>query len=193
MKFRAFWQNIKLPMRELSLNVMDVAQNSVVAGATLITIAVEEQGDHLQIAIRDNGKGMTPEQVESVTDPFFTTRTTRKVGLGVPLFKMQAEMTGGTFSITSTEGEGTDVVASFCLSHVDMIPIGDMESTILLLITCNPDTDFVYHRSLGAQSFTLDTRELRSVLGEDVPLNLPDVTVWIKSFLEENLQAIQGG
>jgi hypothetical protein len=172
---------------------MDVAQNSIAAGATLITIEVEEQGDQLRIAIRDNGKGMTPEQVQRVTDPFFTTRTTRKVGLGVPLFKMQAEMTGGAFSITSAEGEGTDVVATFQMSHVDMIPIGDMESTVLLLITCNPDTDFVYRRGRGAQSFTLDTRELRSVLGEDVPLNLPDVTVWIKSFLEENLEAIQGG
>lgn len=180
-------------MRELSLNVMDVAQNSVVAGATLTTIRVVEQGSHLQIEIRDNGKGMTEEQVEKVVDPFFTTRTTRKVGLGIPLFKMQAEMTGGGLTITSKPGEGTDVVATFDMSHVDMIPIGDMESTILLLITCNPDSDFVYYRSHDDLSFTLDTRELREVLGEDVPLNTPDVTAWIKEFLQENLDSIQGG
>lgn len=180
-------------MRELSLNVMDVAQNSVVAGATLTEIRVIEQGIHLQIEIRDNGKGMTEEQVQNVVDPFFTTRTTRKVGLGVPLFKMQAEMTGGGLTITSKPGEGTDVVATFDMSHVDMIPIGDMESTILLLITCNPDSDFVYYRSRDDRSFTLDTRELREVLGGDVPLNSPDVTVWIKEFLQENLDSIQGG
>lgn len=172
---------------------MDVAQNSVVAGATLITIRVIEQGDHLEIAIKDNGRGMTEEQVRNVVDPFYTTRTTRKVGLGVPLFKMQAEMTGGGLTVTSKEGEGTDVVATFDTSHVDMIPIGDMESTILLLITCNPDLDFVYYRSRDDQSFTLDTRELRAVLGDDVPLNAPDVTVWIKAFLQENLDSIQGG
>ena len=180
-------------MRELSLNVMDVAQNSVVAGATLTEISVVEQGAHLQIEIRANGKGMTEEQVQNVVDPFFTTRTTRKVGLGVPLFKMQAEMTGGGLTITSKPGEGTDVVATFDMSHVDMIPIGDMESTILLLITCNPDSDFVYYRSRDDRSFTLDTRELREVLGGDVPLNRPDVTVWIKEFLQENLDSIQGG
>lgn len=179
-------------MRELSLNVLDVAQNSVVAGATLTIIRVIEQGNHLQVEIRDNGKGMTEEQVKNVIDPFFTTRTTRKVGLGVPLFKMQAEMTGGGLTITSKPGEGTDIVATFDMSHVDMLPIGDMESTVLLLITCNPDSDFVYYRSHDNQSFTLDTRELREVLG-DVPLNSPDVTVWIKEFLQENLDSIQGG
>ena len=180
-------------MRELSLNVMDVAQNSVVAGATLITIRVIENGSHLEIAIQDNGCGMTEEQVRSVVDPFYTTRTTRKVGLGVPLFKMQAELTGGDLTVTSKEGEGTEVVATFDTSHVDMIPIGDMESTILLLVTCNPDTDFVYCRSRDDRSFTLDTRELRVVLGDDVPLNAPDVAMWIKEFLQENLESIQGG
>lgn len=180
-------------MRELSLNVMDVAQNSVVAGASLITIQVIEKGSRLEIAIRDDGCGMTEEQVRSVVDPFYTTRTTRKVGLGVPLFKMQAELTGGGLTVTSKEGEGTEVVATFDTSHVDMIPIGDMESTILLLVTCNPDTDFVYCRSRDDRSFTLDTRELRVVLGDDVPLNAPDVAMWIKEFLQENLESIQGG
>ena len=100
-------------MRELSLNVMDIAQNSISAGAGLITIEVrEDRGeDTLSISIRDNGRGMTPEQVEHVTDPFFTTRTTRSVGLGVPLFKMEAEMTGGSFSIQSKLGEGTVTTA----------------------------------------------------------------------------------
>ena len=177
-------------MRELSLNVMDVAQNSIVADARNITIRVMEEGPQLTIEIEDDGHGMTPEQLEHVTDPFFTTRTTRKVGLGVPLFKMQAEMTGGSFIIDSKPGVGTDVKAVFDTSHVDMTPIGDMESTIHLLITCNPDSDFVYHRSRDGKAFTLDTKELREVLGGDVPLNSPDVAMWIKDFLQENLESI---
>ena len=112
-------------MRELALNVMDVAQNSISAGATLITLTVEEESaaDRLSITLEDNGCGMTEEQVRSVVDPFYTTRTTRKVGLGVPLFKMEAEMTGGSFSIRSQKGRGTILTAIFVPSHVDMIPL----------------------------------------------------------------------
>ena len=119
-------------MRELSLNVMDIVQNSVRAGASLITVQVAESKKHdtLTITITDNGCGMSAEQVKSVIDPFFTTRTTRKVGLGVPLFKMEAEMTGGSFQIDSEEGKGTKVTAVFRPSHVDMIPLGDIASVI---------------------------------------------------------------
>ena len=127
-------------MRELALNVMDVAQNSISAGATLITLTVEEESaaDRLSITLEDNGCGMTEEQVRSVVDPFYTTRTTRKVGLGVPLFKMEAEMTGGSFSIRSQKGRGTILTAIFVPSHVDMIPLGDISGTVRLLVTCNP-------------------------------------------------------
>lgn len=133
-------------MRELSLNVMDIVQNSVRAGASLITVQVAESKKHdtLTITITDNGCGMSAEQVKSVIDPFFTTRTTRKVGLGVPLFKMEAEMTGGSFQIDSEEGKGTKVTAVFRPSHVDMIPLGDIASVIHLLITCNPELDFLF-------------------------------------------------
>lgn len=180
-------------MRELSLNVMDIAQNSISAGASLITITVEEDVglDELSISIGDNGRGMTPEQVEHVTDPFFTTRTTRSVGLGVPLFKMEAEMTGGRFSIESTVGVGTTTTAVFKPSSVDMIPLGDINGTVSMLVMMNPDLDFLYTRGFKPEEgerreFALDTRELRTVLGEDVPLNLPDVTQWVNEFLSEN-------
>ena len=180
-------------MRELSLNVMDIAQNSISAGASLITIAVEEDvaRDSLSISISDNGRGMTPEQVEHVTDPFFTTRTTRSVGLGVPLFKMEAEMTGGRFSIESTVGVGTTTTAVFKPSSVDMIPLGDINGTVSMLVMMNPDLDFLYTRGFKPEEgerreFALDTRELRTVLGEDVPLNLPDVTQWVNEYLSEN-------
>ena len=180
-------------MRELSLNVMDIAQNSISAGASLITITVEEDAglDELSISIGDNGRGMTPEQVEHVTDPFFTTRTTRSVGLGVPLFKTEAEMTGGRFSIESTVGVGTTTTAVFKPSSVDMIPLGDINGTVSMLVMMNPDLDFLYTRGFKPEEgerreFALDTRELRTVLGEDVPLNLPDVTQWVNEYLSEN-------
>ncbi|MBQ3264644.1 MAG: sensor histidine kinase [Ruminococcus sp.] len=181
-------------MRELSLNVMDVAQNSVRAEATVVRISVIEsdQEDRLTIVIADNGCGMTQEQVQQVIDPFFTTRTTRKVGLGVPLFKLSAEQTGGSFDIQSEKGVGTTTTASYVKSHVDMTPLGDINSTVKILIQCNPDIDFVYTCTTDNGSFTLDTRELREVLG-DVSLDTPDVLEWIADYLEENTRNIYGG
>ena len=173
-------------MRELSLNVLDIAQNSVRAKASLVTITVAERStDHfLEISIADNGCGMTPEQVARAMDPFFTTRTTRKVGLGISFFKLSAESTGGSFDIQSTLGVGTVTTARYHTDHIDMLPIGDMNATILSLISMNPQMDFVYQRSLDDNSFTLDTRELKAVL-EDVPLNSPEVVQFIKETLEE--------
>ncbi len=181
-------------MRELSLNVMDVAQNSVRANAGLVTITVTEsdKSDSLTISIADDGCGMTEEQVSQVIDPFFTTRTTRKVGLGVPLFKLSAEQTGGSFDIKSELGKGTVTTASYVKSHVDMTPLGDINSTVSILIRCNPDIDFVFTRTTDKGSFTLDTRELRVVL-EGVPLDTPDVLEWIEQYLKENTENIYGG
>jgi anti-sigma regulatory factor (Ser/Thr protein kinase) len=179
-------------MRELSLNVMDIAQNSISAGASLITLTVVEDqpGDTLSITVEDNGKGMSPETVQKVIDPFYTTRTTRSVGLGVPLFKMEAEMTGGSFQIDSQLGVGTTLTAVFKPSSVDMIPLGDINGTVQLLISCNPNLDFIFHRVLltndgQRREFTLKTAELREVLGEEVPLDTPDVVLWIKDYLSE--------
>ncbi len=182
-------------MRELSLNVMDVAQNSITAKASLVTIIVKEsdKDDFLDITIKDNGCGMTKEQVQNVIDPFFTTRTTRKVGLGVPLFKMAAEQTGGSFSIDSTVDVGTTLYAHFVKSSVDMTPLGDINSTVKILVQCNPDIDFVFSHSTDNGEFTLDTKELREILGEDVPLNTPDVLEWIGGFLSEQSNIICGG
>ena len=173
-------------MQELSLNVLDIAQNSVRAKASLVTITVAERStDHfLEISIADNGCGMTPEQVARAMDPFFTTRTTRKVGLGISFFKLSAESTGGSFDIQSTLGVGTVTTARYHTDHIDMLPIGDMNATILSLISMNPQMDFVYQRSLDDNSFTLDTRELKAVL-EDVPLIPPEVVQFIKETLEE--------
>ncbi len=181
------------------MNVMDIAQNSISARATLITLRVEEdvREDVLSITVEDNGCGMTPQQVQHVIDPFYTTRTTRSVGLGVPLFKMEAEMTGGDFTIRSQVGEGTALTARFKPSSVDMIPLGDINGTLQLLITCNPDLDFLYTRSYRGETgekreFSLSTRELREVLGEEVPLDSPDVALWIRDYLKEQTQELLG-
>lgn len=178
-------------MRELSLNVLDIAQNSVSANASLIEIElIEDTGNHdLLIGIYDNGKGMTPEQVESVRDPFFTTRTTRKVGMGIPLFKFAAEMTGGKFEIESEVGVGTKVRAYFKTDHLDFTPVGDMTSTMISLITMNLHIDFVYKRKVNEKEFTVDTRQLKEILG-DVPLNEPSIAMWITQYINENTKQL---
>ena len=174
-------------MPELSLNILDVAQNSVTAGAslTIIDIVAERTSDRLSIAISDNGHGMTANQVAKVADPFFTTRTTRKVGLGVPFFKMAAELTGGDFSIESKLGVGTTMRASFGLSHIDRMPLGDIASTFVSLVGPNPMIDFVLSYRVDDRSFTADTRQFRAMLG-DVPLSEPEVLDFVLGYINEN-------
>lgn len=174
-------------MRELSLNVLDIAQNSVVADSTLVTIEACEdcRKNELTLRVSDNGKGMTKEQLNAVRDPFFTTRTTRKVGLGVPLFKMAAEMTGGSFSIESEPGKGTATTAVFKTDNVDFTPLGDMTGTVVTLITMNPQMDFVYRYQKDDKLFELDTRQLREILG-DVPFSQPSIAQWLTEYIREN-------
>lgn len=181
-------------MTEISLNVLDVSENSTRAGASLVTIEVtaDTAADRLTIVIADDGCGMTSEQVEHVTDPFFTTRTTRKVGLGIPFFKYAAESTGGSFHIESEPGRGTTVTAVFGLSHIDRMPLGDMNATIHNLIVYHPDTDFCYTYRYNEASFTLDTRQMREILG-GIPLNAPEVSDYIMEYLRENQNETDGG
>ena len=180
-------------MKELSLNILDIAENSVKAKASLTEILITETDDRLQLVIRDNGCGMTEEVVKTVTDPFYTTRTTRKVGLGLPLLKLEAEMTGGTVQIESKaagehpEQHGTTVTAWFVTSQIDCPPLGDVVATMVTLIQGHPDTDFLFLHKSGEREVALDTRELRTVL-EDVPLNSYEVLQWIEAFLREQYQ-----
>ena len=130
-------------MRELSLNVMDIVQNSISAGATVIKISVLEEVQTLTIVITDNGRGMSKEQVSKVTDPFYDPND-QKSWYGCSAFKMAAEMTGGSFKIESEVNQGTKVTATFIATHLDMLPLGDINTTVWLLITCNPDLDFIF-------------------------------------------------
>lgn len=181
-------------MPELSLNILDIAQNSVSAGSKLteIDVRIDSQSDILEITISDDGCGMTEEQIAHVTDPFYTTRTTRKVGLGVPFFKMAAELAGGKFNISSTKGVGTTTYAAFQLSNIDRMPLGDMAGTMTSLIGPNPDIDFVYRFERDGKSFILDTREFREILGEDVSLSNPDVLAYAKAYIDENTEECGG-
>lgn len=174
-------------MEELSLHILDIVQNSIAAGARLITVEIAEDGakDALAITICDDGCGMSAEMLATATDPFVTGRKTRRVGLGLPLFKLAAEMTGGGLEIISREGEGTCVQAVFGLSHIDRKPLGDIAATMRQLITANGNIDFVYRHSVGERSYTLDTRELRKI-SDGLPLSNAEAALWLESFIREN-------
>ena len=182
-------------MPEISLNILDVTENSIKADADEITIEISAQTkeDSLTIKITDNGKGMDKEQLEKVQDPFFTTRTTRKVGLGVPFLKQAAEGTDGAFKIESEVGKGTVVEAVFKLSHIDRMPLGDITATIHPLVVFNENINFRYIYRFDEKEFTLDTKEIREILGEEVSFRQPEISGFIKEFLESNKSEVDGG
>ena len=182
-------------MPEIALNILDIAENSVRADASLIgiTVSVQPEEDTLTVSIKDDGCGMTTEQAEKVQDPFFTTRTTRKVGLGVPFFKQAAESAGGSFQIGSEEGKGTEVTAVFRLSHIDRMPLGDISSVIHTLIVFNEQIDFRYTYGYGEKKFVLDTREMREILGTEISFREPEVSAFIQEYLETNKEETDGG
>ncbi len=177
-------------MKEISLNILDIAENSVKAGASLTQILIDETEDRLVLTIADDGCGMDERTVRSVVDPFYTTRTTRKVGMGIPLLKLACEQTGGSLRIesrtreTNPEGHGTRVTATFFKDHIDCTPLGDVTSSIVTLIQGHPDTDFLFRHVRGGAEVGLDTREIRQVM-EDIPLSSYEVISWIEAFLRE--------
>lgn len=183
-------------MKELSLNILDITENSVKAGATLTEISIDETADDIILTITDNGHGMTKEVLETVLNPFYTTRTTRKVGMGLPLLKLAAEQTGGSLEISSRhidefpDNHGTTVKTVFCKNHIDCAPLGDVVETVKTLIQGHPDTDFLFVHKKQGKEVSLDTRELRVVL-EGVPLNTYEVIKWIEEYLKEQYSEIQ--
>lgn len=181
-------------MTELSLNILDICQNSITAGADLIEIEIAEDTvkDVLSIKIKDNGCGMDEDFLSRVTDPFTTTRTTRKIGMGIPLFKMSAEMTGGSFEISSKKGAGTEIAAEYVYSSIDRMPLGDMRGTILTLVRLNNSINFCYQHRYNDKKFIFDTREIRKVLGGEISLSENEVIEWIGDFLKENYDYICG-
>ena len=181
-------------MQDLSLHILDLVQNSISAMADTVDISIIEDAekDWLSIKIQDNGRGMESQVLDVVTDPFYTTRTTRKVGLGLPLFKAAAEGCGGKFNITSTPAVGTCVEASFVLSHIDRPPFGNLADTLITIILCNPDITLIYNHKTNYGFFRLDTGEISDRIA-GIAINHPDVIDWIKSYIVEGLNEINGG
>ena len=177
-------------MKDLSLNLLDIAENSVKAEATLTQLLLTQEGSILTFQVVDDGRGMTEEVLKGVVDPFYTTRTTRKVGLGLPLLRMAAEQTGGTMTVesrhrdTHPDNHGTVVTAVFHTDHIDCPPVGDLVATVTTLIQGHPDTDFYFLHATGETEVELDTRQLREILGE-VSLAEYEVLQWISGYLTD--------
>lgn len=181
-------------MRDLSLHLLDLAQNSIKAGASLVTIRLTVEGNGwLTLVLEDDGCGMSPELLSRVTSPFATTRTTRKVGLGIPMMMENAQRAGGEMRIESQAGKGTTLTVTYDTRNIDSLPLGDLAGTILSLILANPDTpDFLFEGRTEKGEGCFDTREIRAVLS-GVPLNEPEVVAWMKDALNETINPIFGG
>lgn len=178
-------------MKELSLHILDVARNSIRANASLIEITIEEneKDNYIKIIIKDNGNGMDEETLKKVTNPFFTTRKVRNVGLGIPLLKAATERCNGCFKIFSTKNVGTKVECLFERNNIDRAPLGNMSDTIMVLISSLKDAELSYNHIYNENSFCFETSEIRKIL-DGVEISSPDVLIWIKEFLEENLNNI---
>lgn len=179
-------------MEELALHVLDLVQNCIEARATRVEIIVTEDtiANVVIVQIEDNGRGMSSEVLAAAQDPFFTTRTTRRVGLGIPLFKAAAEQAGGSFSIVSREGVGTIIKALFQRDNIDRPPLGSMTDTLAALLAVNPSLELKYTHQIDEEKFVLDTRELRDVCGDT--LGHPKIIKWIKAYIAENEEKLGG-
>ena len=175
-------------MEELSLHLLDLVENGIRAGADLIKVEIveEPEKDMLCMAVEDNGRGMEPELAAKASDPFYTTRTTRRVGLGLSLLKANAGLCGGDLVLQSKPGQGTRVKVWFTLSHIDRQPLGDWPATIAGLALTQQEVDFVYYHKVGDEEFELDTRELRQEMGRDA-LADPAVTAMLREQMKEAL------
>ncbi len=186
-------------MKDLSLHILDLSQNSISAEAGLVEISIIEdtKKDSLTIIIEDDGKGIDKEMLKKIMDPFVTTRTSRKVGLGIPLMQAACRRCDGDLTIESEENVGTKLTATLRHGHIDRAPMGNMAETMMILILAGCDNgrsvDFVYRHCLDNEEFCLDTREIKAALGSGINLGEPDVLMWIKGYINEGLMNLRGG
>lgn len=180
-------------LRDISLHIHDLAENSITAGATQIDILVCADSDgFLNVEIKDNGCGMSEELLSRVTDPFTTGRTTRKVGMGIPFFKMACEQAAGTFEIQSELGKGTKTCGTFQIQHIDRLPLGDLGETVTMLILEKPEIRYTLTLVSAQGTYLFDTNAIREVL-EDTPIQDYEILQWVKGYVEEHTQNIFGG
>ncbi len=178
-------------MEDLSLHILDIVENSLAAGARRVEIRIEEdlKADRMTLEIVDDGSGMDEMTVQNVLDPFFTTKTTRRVGLGLPLLAETCRESNGEISVQSSPGKGTTVKASFQHSHIDRKPLGSMVDTLITLIVGHPQVDLYYEHKKNGAHFSLDTREIKTDLG-DVPLNAPPVISALRNLVFSGLKEL---
>lgn len=182
-------------MRDLCMHIVDLAQNSVDAGSTKVCLTLEENlpSNILQLTIEDNGRGIAPEILANLTNPFTTTRTTRKVGLGTSLMDMVCQQAGGKLTITSEVGIGTKLVAVMQHDHLDRPPIGDLVSTVkLMVLMYNDKLDLVFKYVFNNKEFCFSTAELKEALGNGINLSEPEIVHWLEEFLKENIKDLKG-
>lgn len=178
-------------MKELSLHILDITQNSLLAQATLVSLFIYESDleNTLTITINDNGTGVSKEDQKAILDPFVTSRTTRKVGLGLPLFKAAAEQCDGAFSIESQLGRGTKIVATFKKDHIDRVPLGNMADTVMTMVMSFGAVDLYYEHTYNQKSFKFDTRDVKEALAVE-SLNEAEILSWIRDTIKEGLENI---
>lgn len=179
-------------MNDLSLHIIDIIQNSISAEATLIKLKIEESREKnlLLIEIEDNGKGMDQEQLKRLDNPFFTSRTTRRVGMGIPLFKDSARMSGGDLIVESTVGVGSRVEATFQLDHIDRAPLGDIANSFILMVSANPQIEFLFYYLYEKEHYLFSTAEVKEVL-DPLPLNDPAVIRMLTEMVDSNIDQIK--
>lgn len=180
-------------MRELSLHLLDLMENAIEAGSHAIDIAIDEDSatDRLTIVITDDGRGMDAGLAAAAVDPFTTTRTTRRVGLGLALLAAACERCNGKLTLASAPGRGTTVRAEFQLSHIDLAPLGDVAGTLVTIVAANPEVEIAYRHSRAGRQFAVSTGEMRQRLG-DVPVNEPAVLEWMRAYVETELSRLSG-
>ncbi len=180
-------------MREIALHIMDIAENSIAAGATSVEITVDENlsGNRIRVIIQDNGKGMDEQMLGRVADPFVTSRTTRVAGLGIPFFKAAAEACNGSLRLSSRPGQGTRLEADFERDHIDRMPVGDLPGTILALIVGYPEANWVFHYQVDGERFRFDDRALKEELA-GIPLSEPSVLRFIRETLQAGVAGVRG-
>jgi hypothetical protein len=180
-------------LEDLSQHILDIAENSLNAGASRVEITVEQDSgtNRLRLMVKDNGRGMDAETVVKVMDPFYTTRTTRRVGLGLPFLKQSAELCGGTLTLESVPGEGTTLVAEFALDCIDRPPLGNIPSTLVTLLAGAPTVHWIYRHVCEGREFVFDSEEIVAVLEDPEMLRSSEVTLWLRDFLRENIDSTE--
>ncbi|MFC1890783.1 ATP-binding protein [Thermodesulfobacteriota bacterium] len=179
-------------MKELSLHILDVIENGISSGADLIELSIDENKEKnlLEMTITDNGNGIPEDIYHKVMDPFFTTKTTRRVGLGLSLFREASHRCEGEFNLKSQEGKGTEVFASFQLDHIDLTPMGDLAGTLITLIVGNQEVDFLYSHKVDKKELIFDTRVIKSEL-DGIPVSNPEVFTYLSDFLKKSLNELR--